>query len=247
MSRVITTPTFQLAAYVKGAADSARLAIVLPGRLDTKDYAHMRSHVDFLSEHGYLALSFDYPGTWESPGDIGLYTTTNNLRAIDELIEYFGSKPTLLMGHSNGGTLAMLAGTVNPAVTHIIAAMSGTGGPTTVGVPKPGEKAVLSLRDLPPGTTRTAAKKEFLLPIGYFDDLAKHDATEALRACTKPKLFFYGTQDVLINPRSIKKTYAVSADPKQLYELDSEHDYRLHPGIIKEVNRITGEFLRIYT
>lgn len=146
MSTLLTTPGFQLAAYIKGDSHSAKLAVVLPGRLDTKDYVHIRSHVDLLSDAGYLALSFDYPGIWESPGGISLYTTTNNLKAIDEIIAYFGDRPALLVGHSNGGTLGMLAGTVNPAVTHFIAVMSGTGGPTKVGMPEPGNDTVASLR-----------------------------------------------------------------------------------------------------
>jgi hypothetical protein len=43
---------------MKGDQDAAKLALVLPGRLDTKDYAHMVSAVDFLSARGYLAVSF---------------------------------------------------------------------------------------------------------------------------------------------------------------------------------------------
>src|SRR3990167_11532189 len=121
---MIKTNSFTLATYQKGNPDSKKLALVLPGKLDTKDYAHMRSHVDFLSNLGFLALSFDPPGTWESPGDISLYTTTNYLKAIDELIEYFGNKPTFLVGHSRGGSMAMLAGMRNPHVFAFGAAMS---------------------------------------------------------------------------------------------------------------------------
>jgi len=57
------TRSFKLAAYIQGKPTADGLAIVLPGKLDTKDYAHMQSHVDFLAERGYLALSFDPPGT----------------------------------------------------------------------------------------------------------------------------------------------------------------------------------------
>ncbi|HEY4160533.1 MAG TPA: alpha/beta hydrolase [Candidatus Saccharimonadales bacterium] len=243
MNTLLTTPNFRLAAYIKGDPNSARLAIVLPGRLDTKGYVHMHSLVDLLSDAGYLALSFDYPGTWESPGDISLYTTTNNLKAINEVIAHFGGRPTLLVGHSNGGKLATLASTTNPAVTHFIAIMSGTDGHTKVDAPKPGEDVVVSLRDLPPGTTRTEAKKEFLLPRTYFDDMAHYSATRDLKSCTKPKLFFYGTQDVLVSPESVKSAYGLSAGPKELHELNSEHDYRLHPDIIEEVSRTILEFL----
>ena len=64
---IIKTKTFELAAYTKGDQNSPKLALVLPGRLDTKDYIHNTSLVDYLSRRGYFALSFDPPGTWESP------------------------------------------------------------------------------------------------------------------------------------------------------------------------------------
>lgn len=106
----IETESFELAVYTAGDATSSKFAIVIPGRLDTKDYIHNTSLVDSLASRGYFALSFDPPGTCGSSGDIQLYTTTNYLKAVDELINYFGSKMTVLAGHSRGGTIAMLAG-----------------------------------------------------------------------------------------------------------------------------------------
>src|SRR3989344_7326448 len=113
---MIKTSSFELAEYQQGDTNSSKLALVLPGKLDTKDYPHMRSHVDFLAGKGYLAVSFDPPGTWESPGDISLYTMTNYLRSVNELIEHFGNKPTFVMGHSLDGALAMEASFRNEVV-----------------------------------------------------------------------------------------------------------------------------------
>ena len=67
---LIKTESFQLATYSQGDSESKKLALVLPGKLDTKDYSHMKSHVKYLAIMGYFALSFDPPGTWESKGDI---------------------------------------------------------------------------------------------------------------------------------------------------------------------------------
>ena len=240
----VTTDNFTIATYAKGNPDANKLAIVIPGRLDTKDYAHMTSHVDFLAGQGYYALSFDPPGTWGSPGDIGLYSTTSTLKAINELIEHFGNKPTLLLGHSRGGANAMLAGISNHFVTGFVAVMSHSG-PTTVELPKDG-KPVMSYRDLPPGTERTKERKEFSLPGVYFEDQEKYDATEGLKSCHKPKLFFYGTRDVLVSAESVKDLYELSSEPKMIHELITEHDYRLHPEIIEEVNQTILDFLRKY-
>ena len=243
---IVKTQSFELAIYGAGDEASSKLALVLPGRLDTKDYANMRSHVDYLATKGFYAISFDPPGTWDSPGGISLYTTTNYLLAINELIEHYDNKPTLVIGHSRGGSMALLAGTRNQYVTHMVAVMSHHGA-TTVGLPDHEGESVKSLRDLPPGTSRTIEKKEFMLPYAYFEDQLHYDSLEDLKTCDKPKLLFYGTDDVLVTPDSVKAMYEASADPKMLHELRTEHDYRLHADMIDEVNQTIGQFLAKYS
>lgn len=240
---LIKTKSFELAVYRKGDENSPKLALILPGRLDTKDYPHNLSHVDYLASKGYFAISFDPPGTWESPGSIELYTMTNYLKAINELIEHFGNKPTLLMGHSRGGTVAMVAGTRNDSVTHIIVVMSNTT-PSKKGEGKIEDNAEITFRDTPPNDAKN--QKRFDLPLNYFEDALQYNPLEALKTCTKPKLFIRGIKDTIINPIEITNEHEQSAEPKEYREVDSEHDYRRHEDIIEEINRIVGEFLDKY-
>ena len=244
--KIIKTKTFELAVYEKGDPNSSKLAIVIPGKLDTKDYIHNTSLVDYLAGRGYFALSFDPPGTWESPGDIELYTTTNYLKAVDELIGHFGNKPTLLAGHSRGGTIAMLAGPKNSHVTHFIPIFSYYDAPSDPSEERIVDGKVISHRDLPPGNMKTKEKKEFGLPLNYFEDGKQYNALAGLKKCTKPKLFFYGVKDDMNDPEDVKKAYEESAEPKMIHALNSEHDYRYHPEIIKEANQIIGKFLDDY-
>ena len=157
--RIVKPKTFELAVYEKSNKNSSKLAIVIPGRLDTKDYVHNTSLVDYLANHGYFALSFDPPGTWESPGDISLYTTTNLIKSVNELIEFFGNKPTLLAGHSRGGTIAMLAGPKNSYVTHIIPIFSYYGASSDPSDERIVDGKVMSYRDLPPGNMKTKEQR----------------------------------------------------------------------------------------
>lgn len=237
---MIKTDSFELAVNTAGDPNSERLMLCLPGRLDTKDYAHIQSHVDYFAEKGFFTVSFDPPGTWESGGDIALYTTPNYLVAINEIIAHFGNRPTVVLGHSRGGTMALLAGINNEFVTHMIAVMSHWG---PSGRPGTDDTVHTSHRDLPPGTERTSEQKEFKLPMSYFDDLADYSG---LDTCTKPKLFFAGTEDVLVTLDDIQEMFDSAADPKHLIQLDSEHDYRLHPEVIDQVNQKVEEFLNNY-
>lgn len=243
--QIIKTKSFELAIISAGDVTASKLAIVIPGRLDTKDYAQNPSHIEFLAKRDYYAISFDPPGTWDSPGSIDLFTTTNYIKAVNELIEYFDNKPTLVMGHSRGGTVTMLVGPQNPHITHMISVNSSYGGPIDVDKPVPDEVNV-SNRDIPPGTSRTSEQKRFDLPYNYFVDAEQYDALPGLSKCKKPKLFFYGTKDILTTKDIVQKMYDVSANPKMIHELNVEHDYRLHPEIIDEVNETIGEFLDTY-
>ncbi len=243
---IIKTKSFELAIYAKGDQNSPKLALVLPGRLDTKDYVHNTSLADYLASRAFFALSFDPPGIWESPGDISLYTTTNYLKAVDELIEYFGKRPTLLAGHSRGGTIAMLAGPKNLNVTHLVAIFSYYGAPSDPEEERIIDGKVISFRDLPPGNTKTKNQKEFRLPLNYFEDGKQYNALSGLKNCPKPKLFFYGTEDDMTEAKDVKKAFDESAKPKMIHAINSVHNYRYHPEAVEEVNKVIGLFLDKY-
>jgi pimeloyl-ACP methyl ester carboxylesterase len=243
---LVKTKSFELAVNSSGDKNSKKLALVLPGRLDTKDYECFNTHLNFLSSKGFYAVSFDPPGTWESPGGIELFTTTNYIKATNELIEYFGNKPTLLLGHSRGASVAIMAGTRNAKVVGIVAIMPSLGSPSPPSQEEVKTGIHSSNRDLPPGNSKTQKQKKFELPIGYFKDGAKYDDAEVLKTCTKPKLIFYGVNDKFNSPDDVKKIFDAAPPPKVLYKLNCSHDYRYYPEVVNEVNNVVSKFLETY-
>jgi pimeloyl-ACP methyl ester carboxylesterase len=239
---IVETPSFKLAVYAKGDPDSAKLAIVIPGRLDTKDYVHNTTLVDMLSTKGYYALSFDPPGTWESSGSIELCSTTNYIKAINELIEKFGNKPTLLLGHSRGGSAAMLA-SPNPHVSGVVAIMASHGAPSAPSAEALQTGIDIHYRDLPPGTSKTEEQKKFEMPLSYFKDGEQYNPIAVLKKFTKPKLIIYGKQDEFNKPEKVKKVFATLPDPKMIYGINCRHDYRRYAEAVTEVNNVTSNFL----
>jgi hypothetical protein len=99
-----------------------------------------------------------------------------------------------------------------------------------------------SYRDLPP--SGGPEEKEFLLPYSFFEDQKKYDLTVDTTSNSKPKMFVYGAYDKLATPETVKETYNLFAEPKLLYKLESDHDYRLFPDLVEEVNRLMKNFLR---
>lgn len=246
MSDFIQTANFKLAVYAKGNKNADKLALVLPGRLDTKDYIHMTGLVDALAGEDFYAVSFDPPGSWESGGDTKEYSTTNYLKAVNELIEYFGNKPTVLAGHSRGGTISILVGATNQNVKAIIPIMATYGaasGPTENDI-KAGEHR--TIRDLPPGDSRTGKQVELTLPLSYFDDAMQYKPAEEPKNIKIPKLIIYGRTDTFTTPERVKSVFASAARPKQLLELDCDHDYRYYPKMVERVNTAVVDFLRKY-
>lgn len=240
--KIIKTKSFEIAVNIAGNESSKRLALLLPGRLDTKDYANFVSHLNYLSTRGFLAVAIDPPYTWESPGDIANYSTTNYLKAVNELIDYFGSRPTLLVGHSRGGATAMLA-SKNPAVTAIALVNAAYGEPTP---PESGEieNGVLpSYRDLPPGDVRTKEQIRFDLPLNYFEDGTKHDPDAALQEFKGPKLIIHANRDDFVSFDDVETIFNGLNNPKTLVQIDCTHDYRLFPEAIKQVNQSLGQFM----
>lgn len=240
----VKTKSFELAVFVRGNENAKKLALFIPGRLDTKDYANFISHVECLATHGFLAVAFDPPGTWESSGKIEDYTTTNYIKSINELIEFFGNRPTLLVGHSRGASVAMLTSMSNTTVRGIILIMANYGTPTPPSEQEKQRGFNVSYRDLPPGTSKTNEQKKFLLPISYWEDGGRYNPLQALKKCTKPKLLIYGTEDEFTSPEEVKQIYEHVPEPKMLLEIKCKHDYRYDLRAIERVNTAIGEFLQ---
>lgn len=243
---LVSTKSFKIATYSRGDESGSKLALVLPGRLDPKDYPNMTGHVDYLARRGYFAVSFDPPGTWESEGDIGLYSMTSYKQAIDELIVYYGNKSTLLMGHSRGGSMVMLAGTKNPKVNAGVIVMSypsfvpGEGDEIDLEWRESGFK--IQKRDIP----GSSDKKIFKLPYSFVEDQEKYDMREDLKTWNVPKLFIYGEQDTTVEPAVVKDAYSMASEPKEIVSINSDHNYRKKDELIKEVNDLVGGFLDKY-
>jgi pimeloyl-ACP methyl ester carboxylesterase len=242
---LIETPGFKLACYVKGEADASKLALVLPGLLDTKDYPHMITHVDFLAKQGYLAVTFDPPGTWESHGDIEIYTMSNYLKAVDELIQHFSSKPTFVMGHSLGGSIAMLSAVKNTGIVAIAAIMSASSFVRDSNreeriIKWRNDKIKVSYRNMPEDSTQ---RKQFDLPYSFSEDAQQYDVSQDLKTLQIPKLFIAGDQDTSVEPELVSQTYSLAAKPKILHIMKSDHNYRDHPELINEVNEYIQQVL----
>jgi len=240
----IETSKFVLAIYAKGSKHARRLALVLPGFLDTKDYAHIRCHVDYLAARGYFAVAFDPPGTWGSGDDIRQYTTTNYLMAVDELLAKF-NRPTFIMGHSLGGRVGILSSLRNPNVFAFASIMSGA---SIAGHWTPPEKVaewrskgtLAAVREVP---HQPQKRRQFYVPFSFYEDAMQYDARHGLDKLSISKLFIAGKQDSYVPWGEVQEVFEAAGSPKQFAMLDASHVYRRQSTAVTAINDLLEAFL----
>ncbi|MFO0704042.1 MAG: alpha/beta hydrolase [Patescibacteria group bacterium] len=206
----------------------------------------MVTHCKSLANLGFYAVSIDPPGSWDSPGDISLYTVTIYAKCVEELIEIFGNKPTFLLGHSLGGTISAIVGIRNDCVKAFAMIMSPY---TFVGEEKSPKSHIWkqkgfadSKREIP--NTNPIEWKYYKLPYSYLLDKLNYDLTDDLARCKKPKLFIYGEKDESITPYIVKKEYEIAAEPKTIFGVNCKHGYRRDQEALSCVNTKIVEFTK---
>lgn len=220
----------------------------MPGRLDSKDYQHLKLLAEDLNNIGFQTIRFDPTGTWNSGGDIADYCISQYLKDITDVIRYAtdeNGKPfdkIILCGHSMGGQVAMIYGVNDPAISAVIAIMS----PASLA----GERDVsswesqgvkISKRDLP---NDPESFHIYSLPYSFHRDRMKYDANKIISKFARPLLLMAGEEDKIITPEIIKHTYEMAVEPKKFTLIKGiGHDYRKYPKEIQQVNREIIDFL----
>ena len=242
---IIRTPSFELAVTTRGDENAERIAFVLPGLLDTKDYPHITSLQDALAHAGYFAVSLDAPGTWESGGDISLYSMQSYEKAVQELHEHYGKKPVVFAGHSFGGFLSLKLGASIPETIAIVDIM----GTSRYGTETENDEALdtwkregmrRGRRDLPQNPHNFM---NYVLPYDFHIARAGTDTRAALALSDAPKLFIAGKEDITVPPEQVLDGYNACREPRKFVEVAGDHDYRKDTARVQFVNDIVVAFL----
>lgn len=215
--------------------ETEKLAILCPGFLDSKDYAGLTELANRLAENGYTAVRFDPTGVWESDGNIEDYTVTQYLEDIKNVLEHMLAKNdfthVLLVGHSRGGTAALLYAARDLQVSAVLGIMSPY---KLASWEKWNEDGLrFSSRDMP----GSDEKVEFTIPVSYLEDLEKYDVLEEVKKLKVPVMLLAGEMDKGVLPGDVKKIYDNVNEPKHFEVIPSVgHDYRVHESQVKLVN-----------
>ncbi len=227
-------------------AKTDKLAILCPGYLDTKDYAHLAALAGALCGRGYTVVRFDPTGTWESEGDISEYTMTQYLADIrsvlDHMIHEANYKQVLLGGHSLGGMVSILFAARDPRIALVAAIMPASkpiGGKGRDGWQKAGIH--VSFRDMPGDVSKA---REFSVPFKHVLDRDQYDVVKDARKVKAKVVFVAGELDKLVTPADVREIFDTANEPKRFILVPGiGHDYRRYPQQIELVDKLIVEAL----
>lgn len=189
-----------------------------------------------LAEEGIAVLRFDFTGLGESEGDFEDTTFSSNiedlLSAADFLREEFRA-PSLLIGHSLGGTAVLVAASRIPEVEMVatIAAPAGTDH----------LHDLLVSRGADPGSAATEVDLEgrtFPISRQLLEDLKSYSVRDAIAELRKPLLIYHSPVDNLVGIEEAREIFEAAKHPKSFLSLDdADHLLLRDPADARFVGR----------
>lgn len=220
-----------------------KVALLLPGYLDSPDYSHLKTFDKRLSELSYIVERLDACHLWET-GDVANYNVTNFIEQIKERVLFYHGKNAeeiTLIGHSMGAFTAIIAGSRIPEVTKIVSLC-----------PPPDRKGSIakwnssgirtSKKDLP---NNPEQYREFPIPYSYVEDGLQYSARDEVKKIDKPLMIFIALDDVVVAPALTEQIVANANHPYVVRQPNMGHDFRFSQKDCDLVMTEIEKFLKI--
>ena len=212
----------QLSAILEQPVDGQPIAYALFVHCFTcsKDLKAARHISRSLTQAGYAVFRFDFTGLGQSEGTFGETTFSTNQGDLESAFQWLSSHyeaPSLLVGHSLGGT----------ALLHTASRLPGIKAVATIGSPfDPGHVAHLF------GETTDAIRKEgeavvtlggrpFTIKKSFLDDLERTDCTTLVANLDAALLILHSPIDQIVSVDNAARVYDAARHPKSFVSLDT--------------------------
>lgn len=186
----------------------------------TKDLAAESRIAKALVVAGWAVLRLDFAGLGESEGtfsDTNFSSNVSDLIAAAQYLEKEHEAPSIMIGHSLGGTATLAAAPSIPSVRAVV----------TIGSPfdpahvtKQFKKYIDEIQEKGEAEVDLAGRK-FLIKQQFLNDLVKHDLADQVRNLRKSLLVFHAPQDKTVSIDEAAKIYQHAKHPKSFVSLDT--------------------------
>ncbi|HZW78260.1 MAG TPA: alpha/beta fold hydrolase [Flavobacteriaceae bacterium] len=172
-----------------------------------------------LTQAGFGILRFDFTGLGESEGDFENTNFSGNVSDLIAAAEFLAEKyisPSLLVGHSLGGSAVLYAAKQLPYVKAV----------ATINSPSDPSHVTNLLKDdletiEEQGYSRVMlADREFTIKKQFLDDLEAQPPKEVVSRLGKALLILHTPQDTIVDIQNAERLYIAAHHPKSYISLD---------------------------
>ncbi|MFT5833006.1 MAG: putative OsmC-like protein/pimeloyl-ACP methyl ester carboxylesterase [Cognaticolwellia sp.] len=173
-----------------------------------------------LTSKGIAVLRFDFTGLGESEGDFAETNFSSNISDLLDVSAFLGKEyqaPSILIGHSLGGSAVLMAAKYLDNVT----AVATIGSPSEpVHVSDQFGYKIEEIRG--EGIAKvTLAGREFTIKKQFLDDLENTNLLETVRGLKKAILVMHSPHDKTVGIRNAEQIYKAAFHPKSFVSLDN--------------------------
>lgn len=185
----------------------------------TKNLIAIRNIARELVREGFGVLRFDFTGLGESEGE---FENTNFSGNVDDLIDAANylkeeyAAPTLIIGHSLGGSAAIFAAEQIPSVKAVAVINSPSDPEHVKNLVKDDIETIKKN-----GKARVnIGGRDFTLKKQFLDDIENHPLTEVVANFRKSLLILHSPQDRIVGIENAKDLFIAAWHPKSYISLD---------------------------
>jgi putative redox protein len=195
----------------------------------TKDIKAARNICQSLAERGIAALRFDFSGLGDSEG---VFAETNFTSNVDDLVAAAAfltdayQAPEIIIGHSLGGTAALIAATKIPSIKAV----------STINSPCHPRHVARHFREveqeiLEQGEAEiTISERKFKIQDHFLEDLRSYDMETVFANLHAALLVFHAPHDDTVNIKNANHIFGMARHPKSFISLDSADHLILDPN-----------------
>ena len=185
----------------------------------TKNLNAIRHISAALIANGFAVLKFDFTGLGDSEGEFSQTSFTSNVSDLVNAAEFLADQyrpPSLLIGHSLGGTAVLAAAVEIPSIKAV----------ATIGAPFAPEHVEHLLDGTADQFEQTGQAKvniggrPFIIGKQFIDDIRAQDPLQTVRHLKRALMILHSPQDTIVGIDNAASIYQAAKHPKSFISLD---------------------------
>ena len=198
-----------------------------------------------LTQNGFGVLRFDFTGLGESEGafeETGFESNISDIVSAAAFLDEFYQSPSLLVGHSLGGT----------AVIHASAKIDSVKAVCTIAAPAEANHVLRVLKHSRAEIQETGKAevdiggRPFTIGNTFLTDLEKYSTASVLAKLNKAILIMHSPQDRVVGIENAGELYNAAQHPKSFISLEGADHLILDPDDAQYVAGVLGAWVKRY-